>query len=395
MGLPAAAAGLSSCWWSGAGLFRAAPAARVSQAMKNRRLILLLLAAPVVLVLVLELVFRLGEERGVLPPVEVAFINDLPGLAREARWRIDSNGLRGASEAAGRPAVLCVGNDSTMAILQSDPATWWGRLAPALEAAGRPAAVAATGSTMGTAAQCMPWMKLGIAQLKPKVVVLAFGPGEVLARPAGFRFEPAAMDHDIGGLPGGWKGTVLKLSAIARKYRNARIRGDALAQRAPFEKENALRDRFAEEHQNYLKAAEADEIPWVHEPADEISASLSLFHDRAKAAGFTPLVVWLPWPHRPGMSLEERRHFRVALPVGTQAGTVLVRPDPGWVDGRLRAFRMRAEAVCAGLGIGFIDAATALETRADIHFDEVQLNDAGAAAVAGLVAPAVGEALAR
>ncbi len=365
-----------------------------SSASMKRRTILVLAALPVVALVVSEVVCRMVEKPGDLPSIRLTMVNDLPGFAREARWESDGYGLRKIGWEDGQPRVLCIGSESTMPLLQSDAASWWGQMRKRLAAEGVEAAVAAAGVNYGTITHCLQWLNLTLDPVKPKVVVLALGPSEVLGRASGYRYDPAAVKHAPVSRPGGWKGKVLDGSAIARCLRHSRMEARLRDDQDTVSKENVLRDRWAKEHELYLKAPEASELPWVHDPADEISEGLRVFVGQAKAKGFKPVVLWLPWPHRPGMSAEAQEHFRFLTPALLQQGAVNVRVAPGWVDGRMRAFRMRAQAVCEGLGVPFIDAASRLGDAAGVYFGDVQLTDAGADQVGAAAAPVVKAALA-
>ena len=360
----------------------------------KRRTILILLAVPVVAFVACEIIFRITEKPGGFPPLSISLTNDLPGLSREVKWSTDGYGMRRIGKEEGNTTVLCLGGESTMPLLQSDAASWWGRMQAKLAADGTEASIAATGINLGTISDCLRIIHQHADTIKPKVVVVALGPSEVTGRVVDFRFNPVAMRQTLPPEAKGFKSKILAISATARHVRLSRMESRTKGERDALMGVNAIRDRLVREHQQYLKAPEIPELPWIDDPADEVSEGLRILLDLSKQKGFKPVVVWLPWPYRPGMTPEAQEFFRFLTPVKTESGQVVaVRLAPGWVDGRMRAFRTRAQAVCEGLGIAFVDAASRIGDAPGIYFGDFQLTDAGADQVGAAVAPVVKAAL--
>lgn len=356
--------------------------------MKSRRLVLILvLGLPLAVLFIIELVARAGADAdGPLPPQEAKLVNDIPGFKREVVWKSDSLGLRRIEGSGSAPLVLCLGGSDTHPMLQSDADSWWGRMQQNLKAKGREVRVAAGGPPGGESGGCARWLMSLLPHLDPDVVVLAVGQGEVLSRPPGYVYDPSALNQSVFWEPAGWKGTVLDISAMARAYRRQRQEAAAKERLAPLEVENAVRNNLDEDKARFQKATPI-EMPWRNDPGTELSGVIKRLSEVGEEEGFQLVVVWMPWPHRPEMGRDDLEDFRFALEAQGAKGKALITADPRWVDGRMRAFRVRARAVAEGLGIPFIDAAASVDGAAEgIYHGDLQLTDAGASAVGKVVA---------
>jgi hypothetical protein len=363
----------------------------------KKRLLYFLLALPVVLLLLLETGLRLTRGEGDFPPVEARLTNDIPGVARTVEWSVGTDGLRKSGWEDGRPRVLCLGGDNSMPVLQSNDNTWWGVAARQLQEQGAPVAMAAGGQSNQSSSSALRWIPHFASLAKPSVVVLSFGPGEVLYRPAGYRWEPGSLTAPIEVRPGGWKGKILGASALAREIRSRRQLARLERENSAFFQENALRDRFTKEAKAWRQAPQISEIPWIHNPSDEIAACIREFSALAKKHHFQPIVLWEPWPHRPELenSASPQLRHMTYIPNQFQSRLVATRPAPGWVDHRLRAFRTRAQVVAAGEAITFVDAAASLGDAPGMFIDDTLWTDAGAKAVGQLMAQPIRDALAK
>lgn len=359
----------------------------------KRKTLLLLFALPPVLVLLADIGFRVFAPPGDFPELSVRFVNDLPGLKREVAWTSGSDGLRKLGWEDGRPKVLCFGGENTTPVLQTDADSWWGVAATTLASSGQPIAVGAISNPGLPASRELGWIRYYAGKMKPKAVVLCFGAGEVLFQPAGYRYDEPNSKQQPSFLPGGWKGVVLKTSAIARHWRLGQQKEKIEARHAPFSQENALRDRFTAECKNWQSAPMLSEIPWMDNPTDEVAATVKQFAALGKEFGFQPIVLWEPWPHRAEMPAAATSSFRRLTLVQADGKTVAVKVDPAWVDRRLRAFHTRAKAICEGMGIQFADAATSLNREQGIFFDDTLYTDVGARAVGTVLAPVLRQAL--
>lgn len=359
----------------------------------KRKSLFLLLALPPVLLLLTDLGLRFFAPAGDFPELEARFVNDLPGVKREVRWTSGADGLRKTGWEDGRPRILCFGGENATPLLQADNDTWWGVAAAELAKASSPIAVGAVSNPGQPTSTTLAWIRHYAPKVKPKVVVLSFGPGEVLFQPAGYRFVEKPVAGELALLPGGWKGAVLKTSAIARHWRLSRQQSRVEAQHAPFSQENALKERFTKECDEWQKAPMLPEIPWMDDPSDEVASTVKKFAALGKELGFRPIVLWEPWPHRPGLPASALTTFRRLAFVQSQGKVIAIKADPAWVDHRLRAFRTRAQAICQGMGIEFVDAASSLDGQAGIFLDDTLLNDAGARALGTLLAPVLQSAI--
>ena len=137
------------------------------------------------------------------------------------------------------------------------------------------------------------------------------------------------------------------------------------------------------------------ELPWVHTPADEVAECLREFASLAKEFHFAPLVVWEPWPQRPDMTAEQVQGFHRLTAIRVGDKQVAARVDPAWVDNRMKAFRMRAQAVAEGLGIPMVDASAAFDGSTGMFLDDTVWTDAGAKVIGKTVAPALANILAK
>ena len=168
----------------------------------KRRLIYFLLGLPIALLLLLETGLRLTRGEGEFPPVRARLTNDIPGVARTVDWSVGTDGLRKSGWEDGRPRMLCLGGDNTMPILQSSADTWWGVAGRQLQEQGAPVAMAAAGQSNQPSSSALRWIPHFANLAKPSIVVLSFGPGEVLYRPAGYRWEPGSLVTPIEMRPG-------------------------------------------------------------------------------------------------------------------------------------------------------------------------------------------------
>jgi hypothetical protein len=359
----------------------------------KRKTLLLLLALPPVLLLGVDLGLRFVAPPGDFPELTARFVNDLPGLKREVEWTSGADGLRKIGWEEGRPRVLCFGGENTSPVLQADEDTWWGIAATALAADAAPVAIGAISNPGQPASSQLGWIRHFAEKMKPEVVVLCFGAGEVLFQPAGYRFEENAGIQEPGFLPGGWKGAVLKASSLARYWRLNRQKNIIEAKHSPFFQENALKERFMLECKDWQTAPMISEIPWINDPSDEVAATVKKFAAMGKEFGFRPVVLWEPWPHRAGMPAAATAAFRHLSLVQSDGKIIAVRVDPGWVDHRLRAFHTRAKAICEGMGVEFVDAAGSLNGQEGIFLDDTLLTDAGSKAVGTLLAPVLRKCL--
>ena len=359
----------------------------------KRKSLLLLLAIPPVLLLLVDLGLRFFAPAGDFPELEARFVNDFPGLKREVRWTSGADGLRKTGWEEGRPRILCFGGENATPLLQTDADTWWGVAAAELAKDSSPVAVGAISNPGQPTSTTLAWIRHYVPKVKPKLVVLSFGPGDVLFQPAGYRFVDKPVPDGLAMLPGGWKGTVLKASAIARHWRLGRQKKRIEEQHAPFLQENALKARFTRECAEWQQAPMLPEIPWMDDPSDEVASSVKKFAAMAKEMGFRPIVVWEPWPHRPDLPPAATANFRRLTLVQSQGQVVAAKVDPAWVDHRMRAFRTRAQAICQGLGVEFVDAAGSLESQEGIFLDDTSLNDSGARAMGTILAPVLKRAV--
>jgi hypothetical protein len=353
----------------------------------KRKTLLLLLALPLIVLVAVELGLRIFAPPGDFPELKARFVNDLPGLKREVEWTSGADGLRKIGWEDGRPRVLCFGGENTTPVLQADAETWWGVAATTMAADSLPVAVGGISNPGQPASSQLGWIRHFAAKMKPEIVVLSFGAGEVLSHPAGYRYEETPESGEISFLPGGWKGAVLKVSAIARHWRLSRQKRQIEARQSPFSQENALRDRFTRECKDWQTAPQIPEIPWIDDPSDEVAATVKKFAALGKELGFKPVVLWEPWPHRPEMPAAATASFRRLCLVQSDGKVVPVKVDPGWVDHRLRAFHTRAKAICEGMGVEFVDAAGSLNGQDGIFLDDTLFTDAGARAVATVLVP--------
>lgn len=351
--------------------------------------IILILCLPVVLFLLVEIGLRLFHPAGEMPVIEAKFTNDIPGVARSVQWQFGADGLRTDGWPDSGARILCVGSDNSSPMLQSNKDTWWGLAGADITAKGMPVATGAIGSQGVVASSMLCWIRHVAPALKPTVVVMSFGPGEVLYRPVGYRFVPGSLQTPMSTTPGGWKGTVLKMSQIASHWRLHRQKSQVEAQQADLARENVLRDRMAEVHAVWEKAPVIREMPWIHNPADEIAECLREFAALGKQFKFTPVVVWEPWPQRPGMDAAQTKSFHRLTFVGNGDKHIAARIDPAWVDNRMKAFRMRAQAVADGLGIAMVDASAAFDGTPGMFLDDTVWTDAGAKTMAAVVTPAL------
>ena len=358
----------------------------------KRKTLLILFALPPLLFILVDLCLRFFSPPGDFPELKARFVNDLPGLKREVEWTSGPDGLRKAGWEEGRPRVLCLGGENTTPLLQSDADSWWG-VAAALAGEKGPIAIGAISNPGHPASGQLGWLRHYAGKVKPKVVVLCFGAGEVLFQPAGYRFEENSGTGEVSFLPGGWKGMVLKSSAIARHWRLSRQKRAVEARQQPFSQENALRDRFMLECKDWQAAPLISEIPWINDPSDEVASTVKKFAAMGKEMGFRPVVLWEPWPHRAEMPAAATASFRRLCLVQNDGKVVAVRVDPAWVDHRMRAFHTRAKAICEGMGIEFVDAAASLNGQDGIFLDDTLFTDAGAKAVGTIVAPVLGRVL--
>ncbi|MFM7182873.1 MAG: hypothetical protein ACKO2G_15625 [Verrucomicrobiales bacterium] len=353
----------------------------------KRKTLLLLLALPPVLLLLVDVGLRFIAPPGDFPELKTKFVNDLPGLKREVSWTSGPDGLRKVGWEDGRPRVLCFGGENATPVLQADSDTWWGVAAASLAADGLPVAIGSISNSGQPASMELGWIRHFAGKMKPKVVVLSFGAGEVLSRPAGYRYEENANPAELSFLPTGWKGTVLKTSTLASYWRLSRQKKITETRQLPFSQENALKDRFTLECNDWQKAPMISEIPWMDDPSDEVAATVKKFAAMGKEMGFRPIVLWEPWPHRPDMTPATTSTFRRLSLIQSDGKVVPVRADPAWVDHRMRAFHTRARAVCEGMGIEFVDAAASLNGQEGVFLDDTLFTDAGARAVGTILAP--------
>lgn len=360
----------------------------------KRKTLFLLFALPPALLILADLGFRFFAPPGDFPEMSARFVNDFAGLKREVQWASGSDGLRKIGWEDGRPRVLCFGGENSTPILQADADTWWGVAAATLARESQPVAIGAIANPGQPSSRVLKWVRYYAPKMKPKVVVLCFGAGEVLFQPAGYRVEDNSHTADISFLPGGWKGAVLKVSAIARYWRLRQQKSRIEERHLPFSQENALKDRFIVECNEWQQAPLIPELPWIDDPSDEVASTVKEFAAMGKEMAFRPVVLWEPWPHRADMPASATSAFRRLTLVQSQGKVVSVKVDPAWVDHRLRAFHIRAQAICEGMGVDFVDAAGSLNGKEGLFLDDTQLTDAGAEAVGTLLAPVLGKVLA-
>jgi len=356
--------------------------------------------ALVVLVGLVETVLWLFAPAGKRVSHRYEFDNQLPGVEERVSFMVDGRSLRtwkGTSDGEGRELrVLVLGGAATTGLLQNDPDTWWGRLGATLQEK-LPASrvqVSALFRDHTTILHGAKWAEAHLAEVKPDVLVAAYGFEDVIGQHGAYTYEADRLAKvSLEANPRGpVKEFLVDVSQICRRMVNRGQRRGLTATLGPLGERNAYARRLLQQRQLYATLPLKYEIerPAGRDPLAEYLDGLRALAATAAANGAALVVIGEPALHRGVMDGGAERlvhRWFIEDPARGDAG--VVRLDSGWIELELARYHGEAERLCSSLGVPFLDPTRKLPAHPALFLDDTMLTDGGARALAGLVAPTV------
>ncbi len=362
--------------------------------MKITKLLLLLGAAVAGLVLLAEIGVRLFAPVPMSPPGEMRLTNDIPGLKRTVEFAFDGDHLRklewGDDREAGGYRILALGGNSTTAILQNAPDTWWGQLAGDLSGA--------LGKKVGVASPAA----LGEGRIVPAAVAAAkvldtyevdliiacFGYSDALLTPGDYRYEPGKIGRLKAAKPTGFGYTLAKVSHLLRMVRNSRTAATQSKHMQALAATNYYKNWLEKRTQLYAQCPPLSDLAAVRsgdDPLREYLEGIDELAALAKRHGARLLVVGEPTLYKSILTQSEAAlmasPWYASAPVEGQP-VEAYRVEPIVAETELERFYRAAAEKCEQLGVAWIKLQGEIPRFSDHFVSESFLSDKGAAAVA-------------
>lgn len=353
-----------------------------------------------VLVGLTEAVLWLAAPVAKRAPLTYRFENQLPGLKEKVEFRINEYGLRTweAPQENGKPLhLLCIGGAATTALLQNDEDTWWGQLGSLLqkEFPDRKVKVSALLRDDGPLLFAARWAHDKLPEIKPDVVLVMGGFGDVVSQPADYHYDAEKINKlpSVDGSSGGLKNFLLDISQLARRYSHTRQRRMHLQRLGPLGELNAYAKLLAQTRAAYaqLPVRYESDRKEGQDPAFEFIDALNVIASSAKAVGAGIIFIGEPTLQRGLLDPLETQllHRWFFLKGGPPTPETVVRLDPGWVELEMRRYYASMEKLANTLKAPFLNPERHVPASAMVFVDDTMFTDAGAASFAQLVLPVV------
>ena len=327
------------------------------------------------------------------------FDNQLPGLKERVSFSMDGRSLRSwHSEAAtGRDLhIVVLGGGATLAVLQNDEDTWWGQLGAALqqEFPQSRVRISALFRDQTTILHGAKWAQENLADLKPDIVLAAYGFEDVIGQPGTYTYRADALSHlSLEANPRGpVKEFLVTTSQLCRRAVNQRQKRGLNATLGPLGERNAFAQRLLQQRRLYASLPLKYEIkrPEGADPLAEYLDGVKSLAASAAQNGATFAVIGEPSLHRGLMEGGAENYLHrwfVIDPAQGNAG--VARLDSGWIELQLSRYFGEAEKFCTTQGIAFVDPTRKLPAHPALFVDDTMLTDDGAATFAKVVLPTV------
>lgn len=348
-----------------------------------KKWILRLAVAGIVVVAVLELIlwtlFPVGLER----PISLRLENDLPGFSSSSRVNFDTDGVRSFGYQKADKRILFVGGDNTLALLQNTPDTWWVRVRNGMKSPD--VGVAGWGVPTGGVVVAHRFLVGNIEALKPTMVVLSVSPNEVLKMSLVADITDELLNEPVSFTAKGWKGKLLGVSQIVRRFRNITRGGDA-GYLVSLNGENKIADGLRRDHQIYQNAALSVELLGKGAPSEMVSKVIRKMDALCKDHGARLMVIGEPFPHEAVMTNSEQELFTMVQVVPGQSGeAVPVRIDPAALKTNFETFFGDISKTCRELAVPFVPTHEILSPARVLFTGDRLLNDQGHQSLADAV----------
>lgn len=345
-----------------------------------KKWILRLAIAGIVIVALMELVlwsvFPVGAER----PISLRLENDLPGFSASSRVNFDTDGVRSFGYQNSDNRVLFLGGDNTLALLESTPDTWWARVKKKMSASD--VGVAGWGVPSGGVVLAQRFLVGNIEALKPTMVVLSVSPNEVVQMSSGEEVTDDLLNEPIKFTATGWKGKLIGVSQIVRRFRNITRGGDA-GYLESLDGKNKIADRLRHDHEVYQEVALSAELIAGGSPSLIVSKVIRAMDDLCKKHGAQLMVVGEPFPHEAVMTSSEQDLFTlVQFVAGKNGEPVPVRIDTGALKKAFESFFINVSKTCSDLSVPFVPTHQVMKPAGAFFTGDRLLNDQGHQAMA-------------
>jgi hypothetical protein len=332
------------------------------------------------------------------------FDNQLPGLKERVSFTVDGRSLRSwkaagteGSTATGRDlTVLVLGGGGTMAVLQNDEEAWWGRLGTLLqqECPGSRIQVHALLRDHCTILQAAKWAEQNMEEVKPDLVVAAFGFEDVLSQKGDYTYSPDTLASLTleSSQRNPVKEFLVDSSQLCRRYVNRGQKRALMSKLGPLGERNAYAQRLAQFRQVYAQLPLAYEVerPEGRDPLMEYLDGIRALHALCQKQGASLAVVGEPTLHRGLMDGgADRLVHRWFMLNPAKGDSGVVRLDSGWIELELSRYFTAAEKLCGSLGVPFTDPTRKLPANPLVFVDDVMLTNSGATTLAKSVLPLV------
>lgn len=371
-------------------------------------------AVAVVLVAAAELVARWALPADPHGEARVSLTNQVPGFEPVSEVSLSGQGLRPADwrRRVGEPRILCLGADNSFHLLQGDRREWWGQLEQALRQGGGKARTVALGGQGMTLVDVAAWLENFEPDLGEfDAVVILAGASEVRARGPQADLSVDAPGVNAFRTRGGWRGSLVKHSGLARALRNSRggLQQAFQASLGPATEPNALAKGLAETREQlrrvrmnppeswrvpYLQVAgfEQDEPGLVRALAAQAEKGLERIDVVCDRAGLPWLMVFEPTLEDRQLTPTEIRSMIAVENLGEAGGRVI---DPYWVDSAFTRLAAGLQEKTAQRGGQFVNLRGVVPADLTHFYTERMLTDAGAKALGAVLAGPVRQLLAQ
>ncbi|MBP7949435.1 MAG: SGNH/GDSL hydrolase family protein [Verrucomicrobiales bacterium] len=337
------------------------------------------------------------------PAYPLHFYNHIPGLKEKVSFEVDRRNLRtlgwtDGDKPAGAVRVLCVGGSATLGQLQDAADTWWGQLKLLLEKdfPGTTIQMTAHGAHNGLSLWGAKWAAAHVPELKPDILIVNFGGGEVLVQPFEYKYDPKRIDSlsALKSTRAGWKNSILAVSQLARWKAARNRRSESLLMENTVGREDYFQEQFKKARASY-QASPPVRLPFRlsdADPKNEYLDALKTFRDVAAAAGAKLVISGEPCLL--SYLLTEELSNLCCMPVPkSSGGREAYRPDPEQIEQEMRRFQEAAKAFADEHKIPFVEVNEQVPRDPEHFVNELILTDKGAHAMAAVLLPEIRKAI--
>ena len=364
-----------------------------------------LLLAPVILVVLFEIICWLFVRFPVEPLRTLDLNNDIQGFKKDVRVIFGEDQVRyldwtDGAKPAGTVRIFYVGGLATLGMQQSAEDTWWGRLHMGLKAKDLSVETSARGFDRSTLLEMVVAIGPAVERLKPDIIILNAGFDDVIVPSADYTYDK----DKLANLPKPWRQSefwqfVLKVSQTARFKRSWSKDSEAKQMQNQMGRKDVYKKFFEERKEMIGKLPRHEGIPraaGLNDPLPEYLDGLTAMRDLAAAHGATLILTGEAALQDSVMSHtgESNLLAYTALQKPAADGNAqAARPDPAWVRREMDRFASKAESFAADNNLTWRDLNGQVERSAENFYTDVLLTDAGATAAAKVLLPVVEQAV--